>query len=225
MSIERAPSARAGKARLDRETILAAALELAATPGVSAISFRELGARLGVDPTAVYRHFRSKDELMKALLDHITAVGLAEIEVPAEDWRGRLRELAMMTLRQFGRYPAIGVEAVVLTTNGPGEHTAIEMTLDAFARAGLEGDDLVRHYALLAGHVLSTSANIARARAERGGEWDGMWLGEAILADPREFPLIAAHSALLAEVRDEETYLAGVDMILDSAERTAAARG
>lgn len=217
------PSRTSSKVRLDRDTILAAALELAAQPGVASISFRELGAHLGVDPTAVYRHFRNKEELMKALLDHVASIGLAEIDVPAEDWRGRLRALSISTLRQFERYPAIGVEAVVLTTNGPGEHTAIEMMLDAFTRAGLSGDQLVRHYALLAAHVLSTSANIARARAERGPEENGMWLGDAILVDPREFPLVAAHVGRLSEVRDEEIYLAGVEMILDSAERTAAA--
>lgn len=207
----------ASKVRLDRETILTGALELAATPGVSALSFRDLGAHLSVDPTAVYRHFRSKEELMKALLDVLAIRGLADIDVPAEDWRGRLRALSMSTLRQFEQYPAIGVEAIVLTTNGPGEHAAIEFMLDAFSRAGLSGEELVRHYALLAAQVLAAGANIARARADGAS---GIWLDQPVLVDPREYPLVAANSALLAEIRDEELYLAGVDMILDSAERT-----
>ncbi|WP_345801472.1 TetR family transcriptional regulator [Microbacterium sp. AZCO] len=222
MSSERAPSLRTGKARLDRETIIAAALELASAPGVTTISFRELGGHLGVDPTAVYRHFRSKDELMRALLDHLALLGIDEIEVPPEQWRERLRALGLATLRQFERYPAIGVEAVVLTTNGPGEHRAIELMLDGFTRAGLSGDDLVRHYALLAAHILSTASNIARARADRGEAAGGLWLDAPILVDPREYPLVAAHIPLLSEIRDEEIFLAGVDMILDSAERTAA---
>lgn len=213
----------ARKVRLDRDTILAGALELAETPGVATISFRDLGAHLGVDPTAVYRHFRSKDELMRALLDRLAERSLADVDVPEDDWRGRLRALALATLRQFERCPAIGVEATVLTTNGPAEHEAIEFMLDAFSRSGLEGDDLVQHYALLAVHVLSGGSNIARARAEQGPGGSGLWLDEPILVDPRELPLVAAHSARLAELKDEEMYLAGVDLILDSAERTAAA--
>jgi AcrR family transcriptional regulator len=212
------------KVRLDRDTILAGALELAETPGVAAISFRDLGAHLGVDPTAVYRHFRSKDELMRALLDRIAERSLADIDVPVDDWRGRLRALAMSTLRHFERCPAIGVEATVLTTNGPAEHEAIEFMLEAFSRAGLEGDDLVQHYALFAVQVLSGGANIARARAEQGAAASGLWLDEPILVDPRELPLVAAHSARLAELRDEEMYLAGVGLILDSAERAARSR-
>jgi AcrR family transcriptional regulator len=58
------------KVKLDPERIIAAGLELAARPGVSAISVRELGTMLGADPTAIYRHFRSKDDLMRSLLDH-----------------------------------------------------------------------------------------------------------------------------------------------------------
>lgn len=207
------------KVRLDRDTIVAAALELAATPGVSTLSFRELGAQLSVDPTAVYRHFRNKEDLMKALLDVLAMRGLADIDVPVEDWRGRLRALSMATLRQFELYPAIGAEAIVLTTNGPGEHAAIEFMLDAFSRAGLSGDDLVRHYALLAAHVLSEGANISRSRADGA---TGIWLDQPVLVDPREFPLVAANSALLAELRDDDLYLAGVEVILDSAERTVA---
>src|SRR4051794_30351523 len=85
------------KVRLDRDTILTGALELAATPGVSALSFRDLGAQLSIDPTAVYRHFRSKEELMKALLDVLAMRSLADIDVTIEDWRGRLRALSMST--------------------------------------------------------------------------------------------------------------------------------
>lgn len=215
-------SAAPPKTRLDREVILAAALELAAT-GVTSISFRELGSHLGVDPTAVYRHFRSKEELMTALLEEVTAQGLADITAPAAQWRERLRQLAGATLVQYERYPAIGLEAIVITTGGPAEHAAIELILDAFSRAGLGGPELVRHYALLATHIISAAANIARARAERGIEGGGLWLESAPLVDPREYPLVAEYSARLAAVHDTEVYLAGVEMILDSAERTARA--
>lgn len=221
-SVDRADRA-AGKARLDRDSIVAATLELAATPGVTSISFRELGAHLGADPTAVYRHFRNKEELMRALLEHLTQETLAGITAPAEDWRERLRQISRKTFEGFERYPAIGVEAFVLTTNGPAEHGAMETILDAFARAGLEGDDLVRHYALFAGHVLTAGANIARLRAEREDEGSGLWLDVPLRVDPHEFPHVARNAGLLSRLTDEEMYLAGVEMFIESAERTAAA--
>ena len=73
--------------------------------------------------------------------------------------------------------------------------------------------------ALLAAHVLSAGANIARARAE---DATGIWLDQPMLVDPREFPLVAANSELLAELRDDDLFLAGVEVIIDSAERTVA---
>lgn len=219
-------SGRARKTRLDRETIVAAALELAEMPRVAAVSFRELGAHLGVDPTAMYRHFRSKEELNAALLEALTARAIAQVTAPPDDWRERLRQLAQATLTEFGRCPAIGVEAMAITTHGPAERQAIELMLDAFSRAGLAGEDLVRHYALLALHSLAGGANMARARIERGhaSESADTWLDRPILADPREFPLLAAHGAELAALRDRDLFAAGVELVIESAERAAQRR-
>jgi AcrR family transcriptional regulator len=219
--------ARADRTKLDRDAIIAAGLELAAVPGTTSISVRDLGTHLGSDPTAIYRHFRSKNDLMAALLDDLTVHAIAEIDEDPEDWDGRLRHLARATLEWMSRYPAIGAEAIVLTTHGPGELGAIELTLDAFRRAGLDGDDAVRHYALLASHMLASAAGIARARAEYGEHHSGgsPWFDEPPLADPRRYPLIATHSARLADLQDTDLYYLGIELVIESARRTAATKG
>lgn len=217
--------AAAGKARLDRDTIIAAGLELAAVPGATSISVRELGARLGADPTAIYRHFRSKEHLMEALLDELIDRSVSAVTADPADWRERLRQLAASTLEIFSAYPAIGVEATVLTTHGPGELDAVELMLDAFSRAGLSGDDLVRHYALLASHVLASAAGIARGRGERGDTAGdpSPWIEGPLLADPRRYPLITSVNTLLSDLQDRDLFLLGVEAVIQSAERTAAA--
>ena len=209
------------RARLDRESIIAAGLELAAS-GTSSISVRELGTHLGADPTAIYRHFRSKEHLMQALLDELTVRSVAAVTADAADWRSRLRQLADSTLTLYAEHPAVGAEAIVLTTHGPGELDAIELMLEAFSRAGLTGDDVVRHYALMASHVLSSAAGIARGRNTNpaGGE-ASPWFEGPILADARRYPLIHAFNAQLADLEDLELFTMGVESIIQSAERAA----
>lgn len=216
----------AAKTRLDRDTIISAGLELAAEPGVLSISVRELGARLGADPTAIYRHFRNKEHLMQALLDELIVRSVRTVTAEPGAWRERLRQLAATTLDLFARYPAVGVEAMVLTTHGPGELDAVELMLDAFSRAGLADDDLVRHYALLASHVLSSAAGIARARGERAAAPTdpSPWIEGPLLADPRTHPRIVSVSAQLSELEDRELFMLGVEAVIQSAERTASAQ-
>jgi AcrR family transcriptional regulator len=226
MAARTAATEKSGGKRLDRTTIVAAGLELAAAPGTASLSIRDLGAKLGTDPTAIYRHFRSKDDLMGALLDELTLRSLAAVTADQEDWRERLRQLAGATLSLFARYPAVGQEAIVLTTHGPGELEAIEFMLDAFTRAGLTGDDLVQHYALMATHVLSSAAGVARSRAERAGvdaDDASPWFEGPLLVDPRTHPHIAAVSAQLLDLEDRELFALGVEAVIRSAERAAAA--
>lgn len=212
-----------GRARLDRDSIVAAGLELAAASAAPTISVRELGTQLGADPTAIYRHFRSKETLMQALLDELIQRSVAAVTADTSDWRERLRQLASSTLELYSTYPAIGAEAIVLTTHGPGELQAIELMLEAFAEAGLTGDDVVRHYALMASHVLSSAAGIARGRAERGdGPEPGPWFEGPILADPRRYPLITAFNNELADLKDQDLFALGVEAVIQSAELTVA---
>ena len=72
MAARKARSTRAPRGSLSRDIVLAAALELA-RGGLDAVSMRALGARLGADPTAVYRYFRTKDELLDAMADAVVA--------------------------------------------------------------------------------------------------------------------------------------------------------
>jgi len=223
-SATRAP----GRARLDAESIVAAGIELARSTGAGGISVRDLGARLGADPTAIYRHFRSKESLMQALLDDLITRTVEEVTAPPDEWRDRLRQLARATLDLFSEHPSIGVEATVLTTHGPGELSAVEFMLDAFAHAGLEGDEQVRHYALYASHVLTGSAGIARARAERTavGESSTRWFDGPFAADPARYPHVARLLPELLQLEDHDLFSLGIENIIQSAERAAShARG
>src|SRR5690606_4271755 len=60
-------------ARHDRESITTAALLLLDDVGLPDLSMRRLAAELGVQPSALYWHFASKQELLAAVADRILA--------------------------------------------------------------------------------------------------------------------------------------------------------
>lgn len=61
---------RAGRGRLSRDGIIDAALGLIDDGGLDALTMRNLGRTLGVDPMAVYGHFDDKAALVEAVVEH-----------------------------------------------------------------------------------------------------------------------------------------------------------
>ena len=71
-------------ATLSSERIVDAAMGLVTRTG--SLTMAELGADLGVDPSAVYWHFRNRSELVSAIADRFTAPLQAPM-APTDDWR------------------------------------------------------------------------------------------------------------------------------------------
>ena len=70
-------SARLPRGALDRETVVAAALEIADRDGLSGVTMARVAEALGGSPMSLYRHLSDKQELLDAVAD------LALSEVPA----------------------------------------------------------------------------------------------------------------------------------------------
>ena len=56
---------------LSREIILSTALNLVDEEGLSALSLRSLGKRLGVSQAAFYRHFPDKAALLEGIAEQV----------------------------------------------------------------------------------------------------------------------------------------------------------
>ncbi len=59
------------ESELRRQQIVEAALELISTEGISALSVAAIARRVGIVPSALYRHFTSKDEVLDAVLESL----------------------------------------------------------------------------------------------------------------------------------------------------------
>jgi len=117
-----------------REDIIGAAREQLAAAGAASLSLRAVARELGMAPSAMYRYFRSRDELLTALIveayDAMGAVAEAAAKnggTPAERFGAVCRAVRGWALRHPHEY------ALLYGTPVPGYH-APELTIDPASR-------------------------------------------------------------------------------------------
>jgi len=117
-----------------REDIIGAAREQLAAAGAASLSLRAGARELGMAPSAMYRYFRSRDELLTALIveayDAMGAVAEAAAKhggTPAERFGAVCRAVRGWALRHPHEY------ALLYGTPVPGYH-APELTIDPASR-------------------------------------------------------------------------------------------
>lgn len=75
--------------RVDRRGVVDTAMRVLATVGLPDLTMRRLATELGVQPSALYHHFASKQELLGVLSDEILARGPSTEVAAIAGWRER----------------------------------------------------------------------------------------------------------------------------------------
>jgi AcrR family transcriptional regulator len=132
---------------LTRDSIIDACLALVETEGEDRLTLRRLGEALGTDPTAIYRHFRDKDDLMRAIADRLH--GGVLVDLPEGPWHVVVREICIRLRRAHLDRPALAAHV----RTGPPLHDN-EFSLTEVMLAQLVGGGFSGHEAALAYHAL-----------------------------------------------------------------------
>jgi AcrR family transcriptional regulator len=223
----RARAARGPKPALRLDRIVEAAVRVADTDGLEAVSMSKVAAELGTAPMSLYRHVAGKDELLSLMVD--AAWGPApDAPAPGESWRAGLSRWAW-AMRDGARRHAWVVR---IPLNGlpilPHEVAWFENALACLADTELTEARKASVIMLLAGYVrnvATTEADIAAAIQASGlapMEWMAAYprmLAE--LTDPRRFPALAKFLAAgVFEIEDgpDDEFIFGLDRILDGVE-------
>lgn len=177
---------------LTQEEIVAAALAIADSEGLDAISMRKLAADLGVGAMTLYHHVEDKQELLLLMSDAISAELLIEGEFPSH-WRDALRAIAHNTRAAHERHPWL-LDSVSQRP-GPTANSLRHIEQSIEAVAGLDVDPDVASTMVLAtddyviGYVMREAA-MSKMRAK--GQFARMSeLVEDLLATG-EYPRLAA---------------------------------
>ena len=143
---------------LSQSDYVDAAVRFANENGMEAMTMRSLGEAMGVDATAVYRHFPTKEKLLEAMVDWFFGVVIEDVRKNAENKSPRERcvSFAQSFRNTFETYPNIGGQVSYSSGSSPNGYMSTKMVIDALQEMGLSGKDLVVSYQGLEGLVLGS---------------------------------------------------------------------
>ena len=212
------------RAPLTKERVLRAAVDLADRDGIDALSMRKLGQELGVDAMALYRHVRSKDDLLDGLVEAI--VGQIERPTTGTDWKTTLRQQAMAARAVMLRHPWARRVLEERGTGGPACLAYIESVLATLHDGGFSIE--LAHHAL---HVLSSrifgfTQDLFEETGPADPPPDEAAMIRALAGYPRvvELAMAASHEGVLGPCDDDVEFAFGLDLILGGLERVRATR-
>jgi AcrR family transcriptional regulator len=201
--------ARPRKPLLSRELIVEAANALVDSEGLDAVSMRRLAAELGVSGPSLYNHLRSKDEILEAVADAVSAqVDLSMFEAgDGRGWRTALHDWAHSYRATLDAHPNV----VPVLARSPGRRPSALRPADAvfgaMADAGWPPAQATRIGALMR-YFVTGSALTPFARG---------YVGDATAHAPADYPH-PDRAHLLTEREhqvDEGAFEAGLRALLD----------
>lgn len=211
---------------LSPDAIVAAAVRIADTEGLEAVSMARVAHELGFTTMSLYRHVASKEELLQLMWDAST-FGAEELVLEGDGWRPRLRMWAVIQWEVLGRHPWITQMPMAAPPAGPNSLLFVERALESLDGTGLADSAKMRVIGLLSSYSLSEArmahdAARARAQAQAAGVTQASPTFEAVLRElvdektyPRLHRLAWAGDSASEDSGEFEEYLNGVDIILD----------
>jgi len=202
---------------LTRELLVRESLSLLDKDGVAGFSLPKLGRALGADPTAIYRHFASKDDLVLAIAEALIEESLGGLE-PAQCWVETLRQIARHARCTFLAHPAAASLTTYRTTQGPAEMRAADMIMGALHQAGFTGKEAAVVYRAFADFTLFWSGGEASFLAldEKAQQNDReAWNRAYLVADRVKYSNIWRIREELPYVDDDGIFETIVSFVLD----------
>lgn len=200
---------------LTHDRVLQAALTLADSEGLEALSMRRLGTELGVEAMSLYRHVPNKEALLDAMVDAIVHDWIDDESAPAADWRGRIAAIMHRAHATLLARPWAVELVTVRPRVGDGRLRYAEEITTALLEAGFTPQLAHHGLHIVDGTVMGFTAQQARrpTAAALGDRVHALYNGD-LTAD---YPGI---SVTIREHHDhDEEYALMVDLVIDGLAR------
>jgi AcrR family transcriptional regulator len=213
------PPAATGRAPLNRDRVLQAAVTLADDNGIGTLSMRKLGETLGVEAMSLYNHVARKDDLLDGMVDIV----FGEIDLPPEQtpWRHAIRQRANSARDVLRRHQwAIGLMES-RSTPGPATLRHHDAVLGCLRAAGFSIELTAHAYSLLDSYVYGFALQEASLPFDTA---DGVReiADQFTVSDYPHLAELAAEHVLQPDYDYGDEFAIGLDLILDGLERAIA---
>jgi len=141
---------------LNKSEYVRVAMEFVEELGLGQLTMRALGEQLGVDPTAVYRHFPSKEVMIEAMLDQMMAESAA-IEPVGSSPRERIMSTALNLRSVFHAHPQLTTAFATAIGTYPNGLILTKRLVTELRTIGLKDDDLVQMYQTMESYVMGSA--------------------------------------------------------------------
>lgn len=228
-------SGRKGRADLDVDRIVRAAIAIADADGLAALSMRRVADRLGVAVMSLYTYVPGKAELIDVMFDTVCdqAPGASDED---SGWRAKLERVARDNWAMYHRHPWMLHVAPNRPVLGPNAIARYERELNTIEGIGLSDVEMDSVLSLVAGHVEGAARRfIEIAQAEqRTGMTDQQWWSAHAplltkLVDFGRYPIAArvgsaAGEAYGAAYDPDHAFEFGLQRVLDGIEALVRSR-
>jgi AcrR family transcriptional regulator len=227
---------RGRRVTLSREIILDAAFRVVDGAAMNDLTMSRLGRELDADPSAVYRHFRNKDELLLAMADVMLEESIQEYTSypPSDDPLERLRRMCWTLRRAYLRRPGLARFVYFRFTGGEAEASSVRSMLRDMHELGYSDDESIAMARGLAemtlGHISMTADSLSLPRKAQSTELE--MARSYYTYEPVRQPRRSDEELRDAQLEDGElvfttmleTYLAGTLALAPARNRQAAAK-
>lgn len=216
---------------LSLDQIVSAAIALADTDGLDALSMRRLAAELDVGTMSLYRYVPSKTELVNLMLDRVNAVSPSRAADVGSTWREVLERVAWDGREMYLRHPWLLKINWARPVLGPNMVSDLELTLTGLSELPFSDQEKMDTISVLDAFVTGSIRQeilYQDAASESGLSEADFWrlqlpFVEAAMATGR-YPTMASMAEDTFDSSWEKTFEFGLRTMLDGVEQEVARR-
>lgn len=208
---------RPAKTPLSADALVDAALAVAKAEGLAAVTMRRVAAELDTGPASLYVYVSNRDDLLRAMLDRVSA-GIPLVEPDPKRWRAQLYDLLDAFREALEAHPGLSTVLPGVPVVTESSMSSIENLLGLLVAGGISPQEAAWACDILI-LIVTATASEADIRRAAGQALDADFVERMRIAfaevPAERYPNVASHASELVAGDGDERFRFAIDTFLD----------